>query len=261
MDRRELLDRAARDEDERLLLGRVWDKWEQCRLRSIPTATDFLSPQEQAAAQRLLGALGVHDGYVFFGGYDGAERQRLFFLPDWAAEPEPDAIAAVTASWYGGESLTHRDFLGSLMGAGIKRETVGDIYVSAGQCDILVTRQILPYLLEQWDSAGRTKLHLSVIPLAEVQRPAVEKREIRDTVPSLRLDCLVGSAFSLARGPAGQLIAAGRVAVNDLVCLKGDRQLQQGDRIAVRGLGKAALAQVGGTTRKGRLSVTLERWI
>ena len=94
-------------------------------------------------------------------------------------------------------------------------------YVSAGQCDILVTRQILPYLLEQWDSAGRTKLHLSVIPLAEVQRPAVEKREIRDTVPSLRLDCLVGSAFSLARGPAGQLIAAGRVAVNDLVCLKG----------------------------------------
>ena len=147
------------------------------------------------------------------------------------------------------------------MGAGIKRETVGDIYVSAGQCDILVTRQILPYLLEQWDSAGRTKLHLSVIPLAEVQRPAVEKREIRDTVPSLRLDCLVGAAFSLARGPAGQLIAAGRVAVNDLVCLKGDRQLQQGDRIAVRGLGKAALAQVGGTTRKGRLSVTLERWI
>lgn len=110
MDRRELLDRAARDEDERLLLGRVWDKWEQCRLRSIPTATDFLSPQEQAAAQRLLGALGVHDGYVFFGGYDGAERQRLFFLPDWAETPDADAVAAVTATWYGGEHLTHRDF-------------------------------------------------------------------------------------------------------------------------------------------------------
>lgn len=110
MDRRELLDRAARDEDERLLLGRVWDKWEQCRLRSIPTATDFLSPQEQTAAQRLLGALGVHDGYVFFGGYDGAERQRLFFLPDWAETPDADAVAAVTATWYGGESLTHRDF-------------------------------------------------------------------------------------------------------------------------------------------------------
>ena len=45
MERRELLDRAARDEEERLLLGRVWDKWDQCRLRSVPAATDFLSPQ------------------------------------------------------------------------------------------------------------------------------------------------------------------------------------------------------------------------
>ena len=53
MDRRELLDKTARSEEERLLLSRVWDKREQCRLRSIPAATAFLSPQEQAAATRL----------------------------------------------------------------------------------------------------------------------------------------------------------------------------------------------------------------
>ena len=86
MDRRELLDKAARDAEERMLLSRVWDKWEQCRLRNVPAATDFLSPQEQASAQRLLHMLGVQDGYVFFGGYGGAERQRLFFLPDWAEQ-------------------------------------------------------------------------------------------------------------------------------------------------------------------------------
>ena len=71
MDRRELLDKAARDAEERMLLSRVWDKWEQCRLRNVPAATDFLSPQEQASAQRLLHMLGVQDGYVFFGGYGG----------------------------------------------------------------------------------------------------------------------------------------------------------------------------------------------
>ena len=137
MERRELLDRAARDEEERLLLGRVWDKWDQCRLRSVPAATDFLSPQEQAAALRLLRALGVQEGYVFSGGYEGAERQRLFFLPDWAEEPEPDAIAAVACTWYGGESLTHRDFLGSLMGLGLTRGTIGDILVTEGRCQVL----------------------------------------------------------------------------------------------------------------------------
>ena len=80
MDRRELLDKTARSEEERLLLSRVWDKREQCRLRNIPTATAFLSPQEQAAATRLLNALGDREGYALWGGYEGAERQRLLFL-------------------------------------------------------------------------------------------------------------------------------------------------------------------------------------
>ena len=79
MDRRELLDRAAHSPEERLLLSRVWDKCEQCRTRNIPTATGFLSPQEQTAAQHLLNALGCREGYVLWGGYDGAERKRLLF--------------------------------------------------------------------------------------------------------------------------------------------------------------------------------------
>ena len=62
MDRRELLDRAAHSPEERLLLSRVWDKCEQCRTRNIPTATGFLSPAEQAAAQGFLVLLGITDG-------------------------------------------------------------------------------------------------------------------------------------------------------------------------------------------------------
>ena len=63
MDRRELLDRTAQDAEERLLLSRVWDKREQCRQRNIPAATDFLSPQEQAAAQ-----LGKRPYFILIGG-------------------------------------------------------------------------------------------------------------------------------------------------------------------------------------------------
>ena len=59
MDKREMLDRLAANGDERLLLGRVWDKYEQCRRRNLPEGTGFLSPAEQAAAQRLLNALSV----------------------------------------------------------------------------------------------------------------------------------------------------------------------------------------------------------
>ena len=65
MDKREMLDRLAANGDERLLLGRVWDKYEQCRRRNLPEGTGFLSPAEQAAARRLLNALSVTEGYAF----------------------------------------------------------------------------------------------------------------------------------------------------------------------------------------------------
>ena len=57
MDKRDLLDRLAANGDERLLLGRVWDKYEQCRRRNIPVVTGFLSPAEQELVRRLS------DGY------------------------------------------------------------------------------------------------------------------------------------------------------------------------------------------------------
>ena len=128
MDRRELLDRAAHSPEERLLLSRVWDKCEQCRTRNIPTATGFLSPAEQAAAQGFLVLLGARESGIFWGGYDGAERRRLVFLPDWLETPD-DQVAAVRAACRSGGDLTHRAFLGSLMALGLTREKIGDILV------------------------------------------------------------------------------------------------------------------------------------
>ncbi len=128
MDKREMLDRLAANGDERLLLGRVWDKYEQCRRRNLPQGTGFLSPAEQAAAQRLLNALSVSEGYTFWGGYDGAQRRQLWFLPDWQEAPEEDAVRVVRASFYEEDSLTHRDILGSLMALGVTRETLGTFW-------------------------------------------------------------------------------------------------------------------------------------
>ena len=171
MDRRELLDKTARSEEERLLLSRVWDKREQCRLRSIPTATAFLSPQEQAAATRLLNALGDREGYALWGGYEGAERRRLLFLPDWMAEPDDSAVAALRAVCRSGASLTHRDFLGSLMALGLTREKIGDILVESGGCQVLVDPLSLDFLTQSWDSAGRERLTVTPLPLEELTVP------------------------------------------------------------------------------------------
>ena len=169
-------------------------------------------------------------------------------------------MAAVRATYFEKDDLTHRDFLGSLMGSGIKRETVGDIYVGKGTCDFLVTREILPYILDNLVSAGRTKLHVEQIPLKELNIPQVTVKEYKDTVSSLRLDAIVGSGFRMARGKAAALIETGKVSLNDLPCLKPDKLLAEGDKISARGFGKLVLRQVGGKTKKDRISILLEQY-
>lgn len=261
MDRRELLDKTARSEEERLLLGRVWDKREQCRLRSIPTATAFLSPQEQAAAQRLLNALGQREGTAFWGGYDGAERKRLFFLPEWQETPDKAAVAALWAECRSGAALTHRDFLGSLMALGLTREKIGDILVVGSGCQVLVEPAALDFLVQSWESAGRERLTVSPIALDELTVPEAAVREVRDTVSSLRLDNVLASGFSLSRSRAAEAVARGAVQVNYTVCQKPDKTVAAGDVITCRGAGKCVLDTVGAPTKKGRLPVVIRRFI
>lgn len=261
MDKRTHLDRLASGPEERLLLGRIWDKYEQCRRRSIPAGTGFLSPAEQAAAQRLLNSLSVADGFAFWGGWEGAQRRQLWFLPDWMTEPEADAVCLIRSDLYEADQLTHRDVLGSLMGLGLTRDAVGDILVAPKQLDVLVTAPAAEFLLGQWREAGRIRLHPRRAALEELEPPEERVKRIRDTVSSLRLDSVLAAGFSLSRGKAAEAVSARRVQLNWTDCLKPDRPVAQGDTLTIRGLGKCVLEEVGQETKKGRLFVTIKRYL
>lgn len=262
MDRRQLLDRAAQSGEERVLLAHILDKCEQSRQRNIPAATDFLSPAEQRAAQDLLHAAAIHEGYAFRGGYERAERKMLFFLPDWQEEADvSDAMVFLRAAWHESEHPTHRDLLGSLMALGVERETLGDILVSEGSADLIVSAGVAQYLLDNWTGAGRTALRLTAIGADALRVPEQKVKEIRDTVATLRLDAVTAAGFSVSRGKAAELIAAGRVQKNYREVTKGDASVAQGDVISARGLGKFEVAEVGGLSKKGRTGILLRRYL
>ena len=265
MTKTELLDRCARDREERVLLGRVLDKGELTRTRDVPAHTAFLTPGQRAAAEGLLNAWG-RPKYLFWGGYEGAERTVCAFLPDWQ-EPEdfaadPDGpVGAVEAVFPREVQLSHRDILGGLMALGLDREKLGDILILPGKCQVLALTELVPILLSQWESAGRARLKLRQIPLSGLEVRPPEVRVIRDTVAAPRLDAVLAAGFSLSRGKAADLIAAGRVEVNHRECLKGDHQVEEGDVLTCRGLGKCVLTEVGGPSKKGRILIVLERYV
>ena len=262
MDRRSLLDRAAKSAEERVLLGHILDKYDQCRQRNLPTNTAFLSPAEAQGARDLLRAAAIHEGFALLGGYEGAERRMLFFLPDWQEEAdESEYMTALRCTYRKEDTLTHRDFLGSLMAQGVTREKLGDILVSEGSCDLIVSRDIAPYLLQNVTSAGRVKLSVSEIELSDLSVPELKVKEIRDTVSTLRLDAVAASGFSMSRGKAQELISSGRVQLNYRETLKSDAPVAQGDVISARGLGKFEVAEVGGLSKKGRTALLLHRYL
>lgn len=261
MDKNAVITRTAQEPEDRLLLARVWDKYEQTERRSIPSATVFLSPREQQLAQAMLNAAGIRSGYVFDGGFEEAERKILIFLPDWAEEPAGDELVFLRAAFHGEEGLTHRDILGSLMGLGVTRERVGDILVSPHSADIVSAPSLRDFFLREWDQAGRVKLTVTEIGREALCVPQAQVKVIRDTVPSLRLDAVAAAAFSMSRGRAAELIAAGKVNLDHVPCLKGDKPVEEGAVITARGFGKAKLAQVGGLSKKGRIGIMVERYM
>ena len=264
MNKTELLDRCARSGEERTLLARVLDKLELAQNRGVPAHTPFLTPGEQAAAADLLTAWG-NPRYAAFGGYEGSERNILYFPPDWQ-EPEdalsdPEGpLAALEGTFPNGASLTHRDILGSLMGLGITREKLGDILILEGKCQVVALREALPILLSQWESAGRWKVSVGEIPLSALTPRPPTVKTVRDTVAALRLDAVLAAGFSTSRSKAADLISAGRVSINHRECMKGDRTVNEGDVLTCRGLGKCVVKEVLGASRKGRIMLVLERY-
>ena len=95
---------------------------------------------------------------------------------------------------------------------------MGDILISDHSADVVVAPSLAEFLLQNWDSAGRVRLEVSLIGREELTAPQVQVKEVRDTVSSLRLDAVVASAFSLSRGKAAELIAAGKVAMDHVPC-------------------------------------------
>lgn len=256
------IEKIAKTPEDRLLLAKLWDKIDAGMRKNIMASTCFLSPRELELSRFLFGA---PEGLYEFGGYGDAERKMLVYLPDYLEESaltgEDSPVVCLRAAFYQGDSPSHRDFLGALIGAGISRENIGDICVGSDSCDFFVTQGVVSFLLSSFTGAGRTHVQLAQIPLAAVQVPEPEIREIRDTLASLRLDSVISSGFRIGRSLASQYVTAGKAAIDGLPCEKPGKPVSEGAKISVRGLGKIRLAKISGTTKKDRISVVIHQYV
>lgn len=263
MTKKELVARFAGSEEDKTLLAAVLDKYDAAASRGVPSCTKFLSPELQVRVGAMLDYMKAE--YTIFGGGEGYERCVACFLPEWADESwltgADSPLAAVRARFKSDRELTHRDILGSLMGLGLQREAVGDIYLQEDCCVFVVLREVAAFVVQNMTSAGRVSLRPELIPLSELPAREVKFETRRDSVMSMRLDGVVAAAFNLSRNSADELIKAGRVSLDHLECLKGDKTVHSGSIISVRGMGKVQIEETGTTSRRGRMGIEVKKFV
>ena len=241
--------------------------------------TQFLTPRELHRAGEYLARRGA--SYVKFGGYSSAERQRIYLLPDYMEELSDNEalndfeskiseygysinISLLKISGSGYRHLTHRDFLGSVLGLGIERDVVGDVVLldSEGREAALICDSAIAQFIEsELTFVANDKVKISSVSLGSIALPEKRTSPIHDTVAAPRLDAVVAALCNLSRDKARTVVTTG-LAELDFECEeRPDRTVTAPAVISVRGYGRYRVLSLCDKTKKGRYRLEAEKYI
>lgn len=273
MDKTKLLDGIPQlDEEDRRRFANALDRAEKARDGHGLTYAGFFDPRQIALLTPVL----TRCGFVFRAeaGVGGeAERAVLLFLPDYYAELDTETLRTldeyplsaieiqVSGLHQTGKNLTHRDYLGTLMGLGIRRETIGDLYPTESGCTFACLREIAPHITASLDKVSSLRAEASVCGFDRLIPPQPKFKEIKTTLASLRLDSAVAESFSVSRSEAQESIKKGLVTLNWLECREVSRPVAEGDKLSFKGKGRARIIESGKLTKKGNLFTIIHRYI
>lgn len=214
--------------------------------------TAFLTEREQQLAKYTAEATGADCS--FWGGYESAVR-RMFSSP--TAEPEDFPLESVTFFFRERDKLSHRDFLGSLMSLGVKRDQVGDILVTEGAAVIFVSKTIVP-LLSEIEKVGRVGVRQRSGICVEL--PQQEFDEISVICASNRIDAVIAAVCGLSRDKAAAMVKSGAVVINGVQCGAVSENIDEGDTFSVKGYGKFIFDSIGNPTKKGKNHIIVKKY-
>lgn len=245
--------------EEEILSSRIEDLFLLCDRNNIPKFTGFLDLHQQKISQYTASGFDA-SAFELFGGIENAERKMFGVFPDYIYDRYakfPIGYLEITHS----RPLTHRDFLGSLMSLGIKREVVGDIIVGENKSYIVIQKAICSYVIENVSKIGNVGVSIKECSAEDIV--CVQNRFEQDTVivSSMRLDCVIAALSNKSRSDATKFITSERVSVNHEIIVSVSKNLNQGDVISIRSVGKFVIGDCVAKTKKGRLVLSYKKYI
>jgi RNA-binding protein YlmH len=244
------------EKEEALLIKRFKELENRSYNRGVYEYSDFLNIYEQDLLFR-----NINTSFSLFGGYENAERQIAVFgnEEDFGYSPSYPIVCILVSPLMQkfADDLTHRDFLGSVLGLGIKRETIGDIIIKNNTGYIFCLNTIADFITENLKKVRHTSVKCEKVTETpeEVNPESTEKFII---VASERLDVIIAEIYNLSRSESNNLFLAKKVFVNGKLTENNSHKIKTGDIVSVRGFGRFNWLGTSGETKKGRLKATVE---
>ena len=244
------------NDEDRLALRRFQDLEELCIKRKSPQFSAFLDPKEVMLFEKVYKPSAFVKTSVF-GGYSDAERKVAGFFPDfWDDDFSEFPISVIKITGFG--DYGHRDFLGSILGLGIKRSTLGDIVIDGGNGYVFALDTVCDFLMMNITKIGRQNVSCDLESVENVNLPPREFDETFGTVASLRLDAVVALAIKGSRSKAVSLIEKELVSINWSPVTNPAKTVSEGDVLSVRGFGRVRIGEIYGESKKGRIKIMLK---
>lgn len=249
-------------DDDKILSRRVLDWIELSENIYTTKYSTFLDNHQLEVCKSVLSYMN-YNNYLFYGGYENASRFILGVFPPYSdfATNTDFPIKPVLVSYRAEDNLSHRDFLGVLMGLQIKREMIGDILVNNDKCLIFLNESIYNFVINNVSKIGSAGVKISDDISSFDFNVKENFKHINGTVSSLRLDCIISLVTKLSREKSSALIRSGNVKVNCVDVNNSSYILKENDVFSARGYGKYIFTAINGMSKKNRYCIEIDKFV
>ncbi|MDO4793589.1 MAG: YlmH/Sll1252 family protein [Filifactor alocis] len=255
MKREEKITRTSHIGDEALRekLFHILDLAQKVQYTYRASYTEFLTPYEQRQTQSILAGLDSIS-CSFTGGLEDAERKIGYIYPDYEEDEGQDFLSCLKITGnFSFRKVNHRDYLGSILSLGIKREAIGDIFVTQEATYVVCLKTMAEYIRLNLEKVANVGVKVSFVTWEEAKVEKPDLKEHTFVVGSQRLDAIVAGMFKLSRSDAQKLISSERVQADYQMITNPSRQVEAPCVISVKGYGKGRFEEVISRTKKDRL--------
>lgn len=256
-----------KNEEQKLIISKLFDKIQMVEKQKKIQCTDFLSPLDIKMLENVLHTI-KYENYIIYGGTQNAQRKIIIIFPEKLESIiskenfDFNTICNCIRITNNNENYEHKIYLGGLIKLGVKREKIGDIIVYNNGADIIVSKDVIKFLVSNIQELTRfKKSNIEIINMEEIVQKEQEYKEFKIIVSSLRLDNIISELANTSRNKACDLLKQERVFVNYESEIKSTKQIKEEDLITIRGIGKFIIDKIEGNTRSGRHILIVKKFM